>query len=96
MPSRKKNVKPPPKFSFVTLAFEAKDKRWLKIHSGAPRSHAAYWGGPAKYQRQGEQQIVVSTNPVDTKATTSLPETASNSSHDLEPDKLQHFSFGTL
>lgn len=55
MPSRK-NIKPPPNFSFVNAEFEGKGVKWLKVHSGAVRSHAAYWGGPAKCQRQGKKQ----------------------------------------
>ena len=54
MPSRK-HIKPPPTFSFVTLEFEAKETRWLKIHSGAVRSHSAYWGGPARHRRQAKK-----------------------------------------
>ena len=45
MPSSKK-IRPPPSFSFVTTRLEADGVSWLKIHSGATRSHAAYWGGP--------------------------------------------------
>jgi hypothetical protein len=80
MPSRKKDVKAPPKFSFVPLAFGAEDKSWLKIHSGAARSHAAYWGGPAKSQRHrqvhGDNKEAEPANLKASKATTSLSETA--------------------
>jgi hypothetical protein len=56
MLSRKKN-NPPPNFSFVTVEYKAKETNWLKIYSGAARSQAAYWGGPAKYERQVKQNI---------------------------------------
>lgn len=49
MPLRK-HTKPPPRFTFVTPEFEGNEIRWLKTHSDAARSHAAYWGGPAKRQ----------------------------------------------
>lgn len=51
MPLRK-HTKAPPRFTFVTPEFEGNEIRWLKTHSDAARSHAAYWGGPAKRQRQ--------------------------------------------
>lgn len=55
MPSRRrKNIKPPPSLSFVTLDFGAHGVNWLKVHSGAVRRHAAYWGGPERHQRRGE------------------------------------------
>lgn len=56
MPSRR-NVKSPPKFSLVTLEFTGNETSWLKLHSRASRSHAAYWGGPVKHQRRGKKQI---------------------------------------
>ena len=56
MPSRRrKNVKPPPSLSFVTLDFGAQGVNWLKIHSGAARRHAAYWGGPERHQYRREE-----------------------------------------
>lgn len=51
MPLRK-HAKAPPRFTFVTPEFEGNEIRWLKTHSDAARSHAAYWGGPAKRQWQ--------------------------------------------
>jgi hypothetical protein len=55
MPSRK-TIRPPPNFSFVPLELEGKETSWLKVHSGAARSHAAYWGGSARHQRQEKCQ----------------------------------------
>src|ERR1700761_2911777 len=88
MPSRRKDIAHHPKFTFVSLEFEAKGKSWIKIHSGAPRSHAAYWGGPAKHQRQDEKQITGSTNPKVTK-TALLSITATHTPHDLGVGHLQ-------
>ncbi|KAL7904940.1 hypothetical protein GGI35DRAFT_489480 [Trichoderma velutinum] len=51
MPLRK-HTKPPPRFTFVTPEFEGNKMRWLKTHSDATRSHAAYWSGPAKRRWQ--------------------------------------------
>ncbi|KAL6815264.1 hypothetical protein GGI42DRAFT_338618 [Trichoderma sp. SZMC 28013] len=51
MPLRK-HTKPPPRFTFVTPEFEGNQMRWLKTHSDATRSHAAYWSGPAKRRWQ--------------------------------------------
>jgi hypothetical protein len=56
MPSRK--IGPLPNFSFVISEFETKEVSWLKLHSNAARSHAAYWGG-AKRQRRGQKESVV-------------------------------------
>lgn len=56
MPARKE-IKPPPKFSFVTSVPAAKGGSWLKRHSSASRSHAAYWGGPVKYQDLRKKQV---------------------------------------
>ena len=56
MPSRKK-TRHPPKFSFVATEFDANVPNRLKKHSGAARSHAAYWGGAVKRQHQGYKQI---------------------------------------
>lgn len=53
MPSRK-SIKPPPSFSFVAMNFDEKEVNWLKIHSRSLRSHAAYWGGAVKYQKQSK------------------------------------------
>lgn len=55
MPLRK-HTKPPPRFAFVTPEFEGNEIRWLKTHSDAARSHAAYWGGPAKRQWQANKE----------------------------------------
>ncbi|KAL6886844.1 hypothetical protein GGI43DRAFT_275340 [Trichoderma evansii] len=55
MPLRK-HTKPPPRFTFVTPEFEGNEIRWLKTHSDAARSHAAYWGGPAKRQWQVNEE----------------------------------------
>jgi hypothetical protein len=55
MPLRK-HTKPPPRFTFVTPEFEGNEMRWLKTHSDAARSHAAYWGGPAKHQWQTNKE----------------------------------------
>jgi hypothetical protein len=49
-------------FAFVTLGLELKNANWLKVHSGAVRAHAAYWGGSAKSQRGGARHII-SHNP---------------------------------
>lgn len=57
MPPRK-HVKPLPRFSFVTPEFDAKEMNWFKKHSGAARSHAAYWGGSALHRRRCNKQIV--------------------------------------
>ncbi|KAL7917986.1 hypothetical protein ACQKWADRAFT_324188 [Trichoderma austrokoningii] len=55
MPLRK-HTRTPPRFTFVTPEFEGNEIRWLKTHSDAARSHAAYWGGPAKRQRQANKE----------------------------------------
>jgi hypothetical protein len=56
MPCRKK-LKPRPNYAFVTVGFEAKEPSWFLKHSGAARSHAAYWGGSAKNRRKGNRYI---------------------------------------
>jgi len=55
MPSRKK-IQSQSQFSFVSSDFAPEDTSWLRTFSGAARSHAAYWGGSAKYQRQCKTQ----------------------------------------
>lgn len=55
MPLRK-HTTAPPRFTFVTPEFEGSEIRWLKTHSDAARSHAAYWGGPAKRQWQANKE----------------------------------------
>ncbi|KAL6690903.1 hypothetical protein J3F84DRAFT_403938 [Trichoderma pleuroticola] len=55
MPLRK-HTKPPPRFTFVTPEFEGNQMRWLKTHSDATRSHAAYWSGPAKRRWQASKE----------------------------------------
>ena len=58
MPSRKrKHIKCPSSLSFITLDSRAPGVNWLKVHSGAARSHAAYWGGPNRRACRGEKQI---------------------------------------
>src|SRR3954447_13549827 len=47
-----KKSKPQPTFSFVSLEIDRENQRPLTIRSNAARSHAAYWGGPAKHKRQ--------------------------------------------
>ncbi|KAL7892965.1 hypothetical protein HDV64DRAFT_289344 [Trichoderma sp. TUCIM 5745] len=50
-------------FTFVTPEFEGNEIRWLKTHSDAARSHAAYWGGPAKRQWQtGKKSEAIKEN----------------------------------
>ena len=49
-------MKPPPSFAFVTLKLEGQAVSWLKVHSGAVRSHAAYWGGPMRRKRQEKKR----------------------------------------
>jgi hypothetical protein len=73
MPCRK-NTNPRPNFAFVPVGLEAKQATWLKLHTGAARSHAAYWGGSAKRQRKGTTHIVASRKHQD-----------STSSADTEP-----------
>ena len=63
MPARKK-TKPPPNFSFVTLDFGANDVKWLKVHSGSVRSHAAYWGGAAKCRRQDDSDHIAGQDTI--------------------------------
>ncbi|KAL7933081.1 hypothetical protein V8C35DRAFT_327860 [Trichoderma chlorosporum] len=55
MPLRK-HTKPPPRFTFVTPEFEGSQMRWLKTHSDATRSHAAYWSGPARRRWQASKE----------------------------------------
>ncbi|KAL7949265.1 hypothetical protein V8C42DRAFT_361842 [Trichoderma barbatum] len=55
MPLRK-HTKPPPRFTFVTPEIEGNQMRWLKTHSDATRSHAAYWSGPAKRRWQTSKE----------------------------------------
>ncbi|KAL5092955.1 hypothetical protein Trisim1_000681 [Trichoderma cf. simile WF8] len=57
MPLRK-HTKPPPRFTFVTPEFEGNQMRWLKTHSDATRSHAAYWSGPAKRRWQSGKESI--------------------------------------
>src|ERR1700712_4216697 len=73
MPCRKK-PRPRPNFSFVTVVSNPASASWLKTHSSAARSHAAYWGGSAKHQRDGNTPIVSSNTDQD-----------SSSSQDYDP-----------
>jgi hypothetical protein len=82
MPSRK-NIKPPPNFSFVTLEYKPKEISWVKVHSGVARSHAAYWGGSAKHRRQGSKQIAGQQGG--STASSSYTEKDSNSHDDAKP-----------
>jgi hypothetical protein len=51
---RRKNKEPVPKYSFITVDPERTNVSWLKVHSGSVRRHAAYWGGPGKFQNENE------------------------------------------
>jgi hypothetical protein len=64
MPCRKK-TKIRPNYSFVTVGYEPKEASWRKIHSGAARSHAAYWGGSAKQQRDNNARIITADTDMD-------------------------------
>lgn len=49
----------PPSYSFVTSNFDVEGVvNWIKIHSGAPRSHAAYWGASKKKHRQATKKKI--------------------------------------
>lgn len=64
MPSRtRKKAKPPPSLSFVTPYVGPHGVTWLKVHSGAARSHAAYWGGPERNHYPDKEQIEQQRNP---------------------------------
>jgi hypothetical protein len=73
MPSRK-SIKPPPNFSFVPMDFEEKEVNWLKAHTRSFRSHAAYWGGSIKYQKESKKPIA---EPQSNDATTTVLKTDS-------------------
>ena len=51
MPCRS-NSKPLSKFAFVTVDSKVEGVSWIKTHSSAARSHAAYWSGPHRHQGQ--------------------------------------------
>lgn len=55
---RRGNREPLPKYSFITVEPKENDVSWLKVHSGSLRRHAAYWGGPAKFQGEDERNSV--------------------------------------
>ena len=83
MPCRK-NIKPPSKFSFVSVDCEGNDRSWLKLHSGATRSHAAYWGGSGKHQPQSKRQDAGEHR----ESSTSVPSTNKCSlTHNGEPSE---------
>ncbi|KAF2672740.1 hypothetical protein BT63DRAFT_135270 [Microthyrium microscopicum] len=68
MPSRKKKIKPPPNFSFVTIEYKQNQTSWRQVYSGAARSQAAYWGGTGKHEERtkrddGVQQGAVKPKP---------------------------------
>jgi hypothetical protein len=52
---RRQIKEPLPKYSFVTVEPKGNDVSWLKVYSGSMRSHAAYWGGSAKFQAEDEK-----------------------------------------
>jgi hypothetical protein len=55
---RRRHRKPLPKYSFVTVKPKANGVSWLKVYSGSMRSHAAYWGGPSKFQCEDEKDSI--------------------------------------
>ena len=80
MPSRRK-VNPPPSFSFVTTRPEVDGVSWFKIHSGAARSHAAYWGGPEKVHHEGKKHLAAQQNTTTTSASDTDRDTSSRDDH---------------
>jgi hypothetical protein len=60
----------PPSFSFVTTPLRPVGVSLLKLHSGAARSHAAYWGDHgkdfgSKDQSNEQQDIVIASDSGD-------------------------------
>ncbi|KAI9739983.1 MAG: hypothetical protein M1818_005039 [Claussenomyces sp. TS43310] len=84
MPSRKKRKSSPPNFSFVTEVFEAKENTWLKMYSGSARRHAAYWGGSARYQREGKRQFTEQQDNANTSVS-DADEKDTSSRHNARP-----------
>jgi hypothetical protein len=80
MPCRE-NTKRRPNFAFVSVGLEAKEVTWLKLHSGAIRSHAAYWGGSAKHQRKHATRIA---SPDTDQDSTSRSDTEPNFGYNVD------------
>jgi hypothetical protein len=55
---RRKNTEALPKYSFVAVESNGNDVSWIKLHSGSARRHAAYWGGPSKFQGEDEKNRI--------------------------------------
>lgn len=87
MPLRK-HTKPPPRFTFVTPEFEGNEIRWLKTHSDAARSHAAYWGGPAKRQWQANKE-----NEAEKEDNTPVHDTVTDKVPRRRNENLQFYCF---
>ena len=58
---------------------------WLKIHSGAARSHAAYWGGPEKVHHEGKKHLAAQQDTTTTTTSTSDTDRDTSSRDDCKP-----------